>query len=90
MRRPKAEISAFIDCLTGLDEADSGNILTIRQLRSELEKKQANLKHILTECQNAQAAAGSTGYQVQYVSQTVTCRVECDAKGLVEHIQRFS
>ncbi|WP_251317390.1 dynamin family protein [Flintibacter muris] len=161
MRRPKAEISAFIDRLTGLDEADNGNILTIRQLRCELEKKQADLKHILTECQNAQAtvcaeieqmfpislsklfrslrdrkllgdaevvsremsedisrltaetctkvlteklgmvslelelpqldaqAADSTEYQIQYVSQTVTCRVERDAKGLVEHIQYF-
>ena len=34
-------------------------------------------------------AADSTEYQIQYVSQTVTCRVERDAKGLVEHIQYF-
>lgn len=52
MRRPKAEISAFIDRMIGTDQADSGAIPTIRQLRSELEKKQKDLKRVLTECKN--------------------------------------
>lgn len=160
MRRPKAEISAFIDRLIGLDGIDSGGVLSIRQLRSELAKRQEDLENILIECRNAEGAvcagieqmvpvslsklfrglrdrkllgdkaavskevsedvsklaaevckkflaemlgtipAGldlpqldakipdGAGYQVQYIDQIVTYRVERDPKGFIEHICR--
>lgn len=56
MRRPKAEISAFIDRLIGTDEADGGTVPTIRQMRLELGKKQEELKHVLDACKDMEPA----------------------------------
>lgn len=56
MRRPKAEISAFIDRLIGLNEMSDNNLLTIQQLRSELVKKQAALKNVLNECRRMEGS----------------------------------
>lgn len=56
MRRPKTEIGTFIERIIGTDQADRGAIPTIRQLRSELGKKQEDLKCVLTECKNMEPA----------------------------------
>lgn len=50
MRRPKAEVNAFIDCLTGKDGKEENGFLTISQLRAELAQKSQNLQTLLDEC----------------------------------------
>lgn len=56
MRRPKAEINAFIGRLTGSDGGVDDSILTIRQLRSELASKQELLQNVQIECKKAEGA----------------------------------
>lgn len=50
MRRPRAEIKAFIDRLIGADGAKDEDFLTLTQLRSDLAKCQENLRNVLAEC----------------------------------------
>ena len=50
MRRPKAEVNAFIDRLIGNSGRTRNDFLTITQLRSELSQKCKNLQIVLAEC----------------------------------------
>ena len=50
MRRPRAEIDAFIDRLIGTGGAKDEDFLTLAQLRSDLAMCQENLRSVLAEC----------------------------------------
>lgn len=50
MRRPKAEVNSFIDRLIGGSGAEEQDFLTVTQLRSELIKKQEELKDFSAVC----------------------------------------
>lgn len=50
MRRPKAEVNSFIDRLIGSSGAVGQDFLTVTQLRSELVKKQEDLKNFSAAC----------------------------------------
>ena len=56
MRRPRAEVNSFIDRLIGRDGPSGQDFLTITQLRSELGRKQADLKRFSTVCKEDEPA----------------------------------
>ena len=55
MRRPKAEVNAFIDTLTGRSDAGWQDMLTIPQLRADLAEKSENLQKVLETCKAEEA-----------------------------------
>lgn len=56
MRRPKAEVNAFIDRLIGQPGKTEDGFLTITQLREELAEKIKNLNTVITECEKEKSA----------------------------------
>lgn len=56
MRRPRAEVNSFIDRLIGANGAAEQDFLTITQLRSELGRKQADLKRFSAVCKEDEPA----------------------------------
>ena len=55
MRRPRAEVNAFIDTLTGRSDAGWQDMLTIPQLRADLAEKSENLQKVLETCKAEEA-----------------------------------
>lgn len=53
MRRPKTEVNTFIDRLTGTIKVEDDSFETITQERSDLAKRQEDLKTVLAECREA-------------------------------------
>lgn len=56
MRRPKAEINAFIDLLTGCTGSTRPDMLTISQLREHITTKCRELQEVLNTCKREEAA----------------------------------
>lgn len=88
MRRPKAEVNAFIRRLVGTEDED-GELLTIRRLRGELSRKQEDLKRLLAACKDAEGALCAQIEQMLPVSLSKLMRSLRD-RGLLEDTQAVS